>query len=373
MGLDALYSNTTGNSNTADGDNALYSNTTGEENSGVGNYALHFNTTGSFNSALGQQALYANTTGSDNTAAGSFALSSNTTGSYTTAVGAYTLQENVTGGYDTGFGAYALSLNTTGSGNTAFGYAALRSTTTGNDNIGFGYQTLYQDNEGSNNIAMGYRAAYNLANGSNTIEIGNPGVAADDSVIRIGVQGTQKDTYVAGIYGATVTGSAVYLTSSGQLGVMGSSERFKTDIAAMPAVSAKLHELRPVTFHYKTDPKGVLQYGLIAEEVDKVYPELKRQWPSCSPKRNAWRCGNPPPGAPGTPNSKWHACRGHAGAPRLRTRLAPSPIAKPSRSTAMLQCHVCITESDLSVDTPRGTRQRLPRRCSHRPVRGGYK
>jgi len=93
-------------------------------------------------------------------------------------------------------------------------------------------------------------------------------------VIRIGTQGTQSETWIAGIYGHTITGSAVYVTSSGQLGVMGSSERFKTDIATMPEISLKLSRLRPVTFRYKTDLNGKLQYGLIAEEVDKVYPEL---------------------------------------------------------------------------------------------------
>lgn len=71
-----------------------------------------------------------------------------------------------------------------------------------------------------------------------------------------------------------MTGAAVYVTSSGQLGVLASSERYKTAIAPMGAGTEKLQELRPVSFHLKTDPKGALQYGLIAEEVANIYPEL---------------------------------------------------------------------------------------------------
>jgi hypothetical protein len=88
------------------------------------------------------------------------------------------------------------------------------------------------------------------------------------------VQGTQTSAVIAGIYGVPVSGMAVYVTANGQLGVQASSERFKADIAPMPELSAKLNQLRPVTFHYRTDTASVQQYGLIAEEVDKIYPEL---------------------------------------------------------------------------------------------------
>jgi len=121
---------------------------------------------------------------------------------------------------------------------------------------------------------LGFEAGYNITTGSNNIEIGTSGTASDNGTIQIGVQGTQTQTTIAGIHGTPITGSAVYVTSTGQLGVLGSSERFKTDIAPMPELSDRLSQLRPVTFHYKTDPKSVRQYGLIAEEVDKVYPEL---------------------------------------------------------------------------------------------------
>jgi hypothetical protein len=273
VGSSAL-ANTSGANNTGIGTNALYSDSTGTGNTATGYLTLYGNTTGSYNSAAGYVALYGNTTGSYNTAMGYEALTTNSIGAYTTAVGAFALQASTTGGYDTAFGAYALIANTTGSGNSAFGYAGLRSMTSGSNNIGFGYQTLYLNSTGSNNIAMGYQGGYYVLNGSNNIEIGSLGAYADSDVIRIGTPGTQTKAYVAGISGAQVTGSAVYVTSSGQLGVMGSSERYKTDIATMPEVSAKLRRLRPVTFHYRQDSTGALQYGLIAEEVEKVYPEL---------------------------------------------------------------------------------------------------
>jgi hypothetical protein len=133
---------------------------------------------------------------------------------------------------------------------------------------------LAYNTTGSNNIAMGYEAGYNLTTGSNNIEIGNKGLAADHNTIKIGVEGLQAKTFIAGIYNTSVTGSAVMVNSSGQLGVVISSERFKTGIAPMGSNTAKLGQLRPVTFLLKTDPKGVVQYGLIAEEVAKVYPEL---------------------------------------------------------------------------------------------------
>ena len=273
-GFGSLTSNLTGDNNTGLGAETLYSNTSGSSNTASGYQALYYNTTGSSNTASGSGALYSNANGNYNTASGYQALYSNTSGGYTTAVGAYALQASTTGGYNTGFGAYTLNVNTSGSNNTAFGYAALRSTTSGNDNIGFGYQALYQDASGSSNIAMGYQAAYNVTSGSNTIEIGSAGEAGDNHLIRIGTQGVQTQAYLAGVAGNTLTGSAVYVTSSGELGVQGSSERYKEGIEPMGRSTEGLAKLRPVSFRYKNDPSGTPQYGLIAEEVAKVYPEL---------------------------------------------------------------------------------------------------
>jgi hypothetical protein len=127
---------------------------------------------------------------------------------------------------------------------------------------------------GSNNIGLGANSGYNVTSGSNNIEIGNEGTSSDGGTIRIGTSGTQTATYIAGIENAKVTGAAVYVTASGQLGVLASSERYKTAIVPIGTSTEKLQQLRPVTFHLKTDPNGLVQYGLIAEEVAKVYPEL---------------------------------------------------------------------------------------------------
>jgi hypothetical protein len=253
----ALYSNTTGDYNTASSADALYSNTTGTDNTASGFLALEANTVGSFNTASGTYALLSNATGNDNTASGAGALYLNATGDYNTASGFQALYSNATGNNNTASGVNALYDNTTGSQNTASGKGAMQSSTSG-----------------SNNIAEGFQAGYNLTTGDDNIDIGNKGVAAESNTIRIGTSPTQNATYVAGVATAKVTGSAVYVTSTGQLGVLASSERFKTAIAPMGSDTTKLEQLRPVSFKLKSDATGTRQYGLIAEEVAKVYPEL---------------------------------------------------------------------------------------------------
>jgi hypothetical protein len=169
------------------------------------------------------------------------------------------------------------------SGNNASGVLALASNTTGANNTVMGYDALSSNTTGGNNVAVGFEAGLNLTTGSNNIDIGNPGEAADgiganSGVIRIGVQSTtalQTNTYIAGIYDNTsVSGLPVVIDSNGQLGTVSSSERFKIAIASMGSNTTKLQQLRPVTFQYKADPEGTQRYGLIAEEVAKVYPEL---------------------------------------------------------------------------------------------------
>jgi len=193
---------------------------------------------------------------------------------FNVASGLVALASDTTGANNTAVGYAALYSNTVGKGNAAQGVNALYSNTTGIRNLGIGSNALYDNVSGSYNIALGFDAGYNVTNGSYNIEIGASGTASDSGTIQIGSEGTQTSTKIAGIYGTQVTGSAVYVTATGQLGVQPSSERYKTDIATMPELSRKLAQLRPVTFHYRTDPKSVQQYGLIAEEVDKVYPEL---------------------------------------------------------------------------------------------------
>jgi hypothetical protein len=259
--------------NTAAGSRALQLNTTGEYNTAVGAQALLSNTIGGSNTALGELALQTNTAGSRNTAVGSAALEFNTA-SDNTALGMLALQANTSGNENTASGVNALGFNTTGSYNTASGVGALNSNTSGINNTASGVQALFSNTTGSNNIAEGYQAGYNLTTGSNNIDIGNVGAARESNVIRIGTTGTHKATVIAGISISKITGSAVYVTTTGRLGVLASSERYKTAIEPMGANTAKLAQLRPVTFKLKTDAEGTVQYGLIAEEVAKVYPEL---------------------------------------------------------------------------------------------------
>ncbi len=280
----ALENNTTGSYNTASGFQAIQYNTTGAENTANGAYALQNNLTGGFNTASGFQALQANGTGAFNTAAGYQAMQSSCCGSYNTAVGylalgGYSLFADNFGNYNTASGAQALQSNGTGTDNTANGSGALQYNSTGSNNTANGFGALQNNTTGANNIAIGYDAAIDVSgSNSNNIHIGNLGASGDIGVIKIGIEGTQSSAYIAGISGAGASGgAAVYVTSSGQLGTVLSSRRFKEQIADMGDTSSKLLQLRPVNFFYKPqydDGSHLLQYGLIAEEVAKVYPEM---------------------------------------------------------------------------------------------------
>lgn len=329
IGAYAMFANKTGKGNTAVGTGDL-SFSTSDANTGIGSYALWRNTTGSNNTALGYYALlryetpsnntaigagsmigqytgvapnksFAINTGADNTAVGSQTLTVNTTGNGNSVVGYNALAANVSGNYNSAVGFYALSVNTTGIYNAAFGAAALQNTTagqntalgtgalradtTGHGNTGAGFTALYGTTTGIGNTAVGNGAGANIVTGNyNTyVGYGVTGVtSADQYVTRIGVTtidsanpGTPT-TYIGGIWGTTLSGSTaqVVINANGQLGVTTSSERYKTDIRPMDGAAAKLADLRPVSFHLKNDPQGALQYGLIAEEVDKVYPDL---------------------------------------------------------------------------------------------------
>jgi hypothetical protein len=271
----ALFSNTTGIYNTAIGEAALSSNTTGNNNTATGEYALDENTTGSANTADGRGALTNNTTGFSNTATGHQALYSNN-GNENTADGFGALFHNTTGGDNAATGFQTLYSNTTGICNAAAGGRALYLNTIGARNTASGFQALYRNTAGSYNIALGNNAGFNLTTGSNNIEIGNAGVADEANTIRIGTTGTQQATFIAGISGATVAGNAVIVNNLGQLGVAPSSARFKDEIKPMDKVSEAILTLKPVTFHYKKeiDPKSTAQFGLVAEEVVKVNPDL---------------------------------------------------------------------------------------------------
>jgi len=155
--------------------------------------------------------------------------------------------------------------------NTAIGYRALVSNTTGSNNIAVGVNALRNSN-GTKNIGIGYQAGLTLQTGNNNIYIGNQGGSDESQTIRIGT--AQASTFIAGIAGANVNGATVEIDANGQLGIKNSSARYKRDIAPMGTSSEKMLALRPVTFAYKDDAQGVTRYGLIAEEVAAVYPEL---------------------------------------------------------------------------------------------------
>jgi hypothetical protein len=245
-------------------------------NTAEGNDALFSLTTGSFNTATGESALNSNTAGSNNTATGAGALEANTIGKFSTATGIDALNSNTSGNNNTANGGAALEHNTMGSNNTATGVVALESNTTGNNNTANGVATLEHNTTGSNNVALGFNAGVNLTTGSNNIDIGNAGLAGEAAKIRIGKQGTQNGTFIAGIFGVPITGSTVVVNSSGKLGVATSSARFKDAIKPMADASEAILALKPVTFRYKheLDPDGIRQFGLVAEQVEKVNPDL---------------------------------------------------------------------------------------------------
>ena len=239
--------------NTAEGDNALFSLTTGTFNAAIGFMALGSTTSGNLNTATGAGALFSNT-GDQNTATGAAALINNTTGFGNTAVGAAALLNNTTGDYNTATGYAALFYNTTGNTNTADGPLALQNNTTG-----------------SENVALGLAAGLNATTGSGNVYIGTE---------MQGVAGESNQTYIRNINTTTVSGGGtdtvtVNLTT-GLLGHLSSSRRYKEDIKPMDKASEALFELKPVAYRYKKeiDQSQTVDYGLIAEDVAKIDPNL---------------------------------------------------------------------------------------------------
>jgi hypothetical protein len=276
--------------NTAEGQNALLNLTTGTANTAVGFLSLSSMKKANFNTALGAGtllvngadentatgagALLSNTNGNVNTANGAFALFLNTDGAFNTATGDRALFSNTDGSNNTANGATALSNNTVGTDNTADGVSALANNVTGNLNTAIGVNALFNNTTGSNNIALGFLAGDNVT-GENNIDIGAEGVADDSNTIRIGTN--QRGTFIAGIRGATTANAnaiPVLIDSAGQLGTLSSSRRFKKEIEPMDKASEAILALKPVTFHYKHDNTGTPQFGLIAEDVARVNPEL---------------------------------------------------------------------------------------------------
>lgn len=246
-----------GNGNTAEGSGALFHNVGGVNNTADGFQVLYNNVNGNANTGTGYQVLFSNISGVQNTATGNAALFNNTDGGFNTANGFQALVANTTGGFNTADGYQALATNTTGSQNVALGNFSLISNVTGNHNIG-----------------IGYAGGLNLT-GDYNIAIGNPGNSGESNTIRIG-DANQTATFISGINGAPVVGTTVVIDGNGQLGTLASSKRFKQEIKPMKNASEAIFELNPVTFRYQheIDPNEKPQFGLVAEEVEKVDPDL---------------------------------------------------------------------------------------------------
>jgi len=300
VGANALRDNTTGHDNVAVGSGALANNITGSFNMAVGTAAL-LNNTANFNLAIGFRVGFMNTTGNHLTGIGAAAMRNNTTGGFNTAIGADALRENMTGTDNTAIGADALSTSTgeentaVGSGalssdaggfNTAVGFSAMADasggnvqfntavgwnalvSTTANANVAVGDLALQNDTSGFFNVAIGAATGINQTTGNNNIYIGQGS---------FGVAGESNTCYIQSIFGQLSTGgAAVFVNSAGKLGTTTSSKRFKENIKAMDKASEALFALKPVTFRYKKEiePKAIPQWGLVAEDVEKVNPDL---------------------------------------------------------------------------------------------------
>ena len=320
FGVSALESNTTGNQNSAFGYRALAVNTIGLQNAAFGFESMAVNIGGSLNTAFGDMTLTNNVNGGGNTAVGDMAMGGNISGYYNvgvgmtalshnnaddnTAVGADAMRFNVDGGENTAVGRAALmgshtsTLASEGNQNTAVGVNSILRITTGNENSATGMNALYENRSGNRNVANGFGALRNNVNGDRNVGVGyqagsaltgndnivigagNKGTPAENGVIRIGIGTNQKKTFVAGIRGVTTglaNATTVFIDGNGQLGTIKSSRAVKEDIQSMGNVSERLLALRPVTFRYKQvndDGSKPIQYGLIAEEVAEVFPEL---------------------------------------------------------------------------------------------------
>jgi hypothetical protein len=268
-GLRALNSDINGGYNTATGAYSLFSNTSGFFNSATGAYSLANNISGIHNTANGYAALYRNTADA-NTATGFGALHGNTTGSDNNAVGAFALFNNVSGSFNNAHGRNAL-LNSTGDQNNAMGDDAMFFNTTGSFNTAVGDDALDNNVDGDSNVAIGDEAGTGLGPSvNNCIAIGVPGAgpfATFDNTCFIGSIFDQPVSDVG-------TQEAVFVDQFNVVGISASSRRFKHDIQPMDKASEAILALKPVTFKYNADKNGKTQYGLIAEEVATVNPDL---------------------------------------------------------------------------------------------------
>jgi len=278
-------------SNTADGQLALASITTGIYNTAFGFYSVLSLTDASFdtgvgaatllldnggtNTAVGAGALFSNKIASDNNAFGAFALfnndsSGNGTANFNNAHGRNALLNNADGDENDAFGDDAMEQNTTGSQNTAMGDDALDGNTIGNGNTAMGKEAGNSIIDGNDNVVLGHNAGIGIVHASRNVAIGS------------GVSGPFADfddtCFIGSIFGEIVSDpssqTAVFVDQFNVVGIFNSSRSYKHDIQPMDNASETLYRLKPVTFKFNSDWKGTTQYGLIAEDVAKVDPQL---------------------------------------------------------------------------------------------------
>ena len=285
-GVNTGTSNVGGHDNTFSGESAGNTNAGGSDNTFIGSGAGFTSTNGSYNTFLGHQAGYSATNASYNTFLGEESGYTTTSGAQNTFTGFGVGYYNTTGSYNTYSGYYAGVSNTTGHDNTFTGWEAGYSNATGVGNAFYG-EGAGNNSRASYNLFYGYYSGTHNSTGNNDIYVGNlgPDSGTESNAIRIGGDigtgyGAQTAAYVAGIYQESVdagTGVAVVVDANGKLGTMLSSRRFKDNIRDMGDSTNGLMKLRPVTFLYKPEYGNgdrTVQYGLIAEEVANVYPEL---------------------------------------------------------------------------------------------------
>ena len=263
LGAAALFHNTTGHDNCAFGANALLSNIDGVSNTAVGSGALAFNTAGLYNTAIGASALLSNTA-TFNTAVGYAALNVNGDGFANTATGSEALSNNSSGNFNAADGYLALAENTTGAANTAVGANALQHVHSGNANTAIGIGALANNTSGNNNIALGVNAGSNVITASDTICIGITGVNVTDGC------------YIGHVFEEPLDPDNLTMAIDvhGKVGTLASSRRFKDHIKPMDKTSESILALKPVTFDYKSDKNCSPRFGLIAEKVAEVDPNL---------------------------------------------------------------------------------------------------
>jgi hypothetical protein len=281
IGVGALLLNIGGGLNTAVGVSALQNNTEASRNTAIGSNALFSNITGEFNTAIGESALASNTQGEGNVAMGGSALSSNTEGNYNTATGYRALLRNTSGTLNTANGKDALFNNSEGQNNTATGFSALFNNTNGSANAAVGRDALFHNTTGTLNTAIGFGALDNNTSGSNNIAVGvsaGANVTSASGVICIYNAGenVSNSCYIGNIWSQPGGTQPVYVNGLGKLGAPVSSQRFKDEIKPMEHSSEIIYGFKPVSFRYKPEiePTRPLGFGLVAEDVEKINPDL---------------------------------------------------------------------------------------------------